>query len=359
MTIPLDARVLFLLFCLFQGTTTSVLLLASARRHPANRYLGLLLAGLTLHTLDSFLNDAGLYARNNALYFSPIYFSWSYGPLLFLYVRTLAAGRDDFRRADWIHFLPVGIQFAFFAVLVGQSLDTKTWFWMNVHKPLTRYVEYYVTIALVLGYLARSLRVLRPAPPRWLRSFLLGLGVFYGLAIFYPIFSTLWLPPKAPKFYLTEQVLPVFAYWLGLVGYLRGLAVRGPRTPPEAAPKSRVRPEIEPDQVDVLKRAMTEDGLFRNPALTLADLAAHVGLSAAVVSASLNAGLGQSFNEFVNGYRIAEVKRRLGTPDVERLTILGIAYESGFNSKTTFNRVFKETTGVSPKEYQKRLAFRV
>jgi AraC-like DNA-binding protein len=354
MTIPLDARVLFLLFCLFQGATTSVLLLLSARRHPANRYLGLLLAGLTLHTLDSFLTNAGLYARNNALYFSPIYYSWSYGPLLFFYVRTLAAGRDDFQRRDAVHFLPVAIQFAFFAALATQSLDTKTWFWFTIHKPVTRYVEYYVTIALVLGYLAWSLRLLRtaPVPPNWLRPFLLGLGAFYGLAIFYPVFSTLWLPPKAPKFYLTEQILPVFAYWLGLVGYLRGRA-----TVPVAKPKPR--PEVGLDQLDRLKRAMTDDGLYRNPTLTLADLAAHVGLSAAAVSARLNAGLGQSFNEFVNGYRIEDVKRRLGTPDVERLTILGLAYEAGFNSKTTFNRVFKELTGVSPKEYQKGLAFRV
>jgi AraC-like DNA-binding protein len=355
MTIPLDARVLFLLFCLVQGTTTSVLLLLSARRHPANRYLGLLLAGLTLQTLDSFLNDAGLYARNNALYFSPIFFSWSYGPLLFLYVRTLAAGRDEFRRADGFHFAPVGIQFLFFVVLSAQSLDTKTAFWMQVHKPLTRYVEYYVTIALVLGYLARSLRLLRttPTPPGWLKPFLLGLGAFYGGTMFYPMFSTLFLPPKAPKFYLTGQVLPVFAYGLGLVGYFRQ------RAAPVPVAKPRARPEPEPDLLERLRQAMIQDGLFRNPTLTLADLAAHVGGSAATVSASLNAGLRQSFPEFVNGYRVADVQHRLGTPDVERLTILGIAYEAGFNSKTTFNRVFKEVTGVSPKEYQKSLAFRV
>ena len=54
----------------------------------------------------------------------------------------------------------------------------------------------------------------------------------------------------------------------------------------------------------------------------------------------------------MNGYRIEEVKRRLQAGDTQRLTLLGIAYESGFNSKTTFNRVFKETTGMSPKAYK-------
>ena len=53
----------------------------------------------------------------------------------------------------------------------------------------------------------------------------------------------------------------------------------------------------------------------------------------------------------VNGYRVAEVKRRLAAPDAQRFTLLGIALESGFNSKTTFNRIFKQFTGVAPREW--------
>ncbi|MBC7890992.1 MAG: helix-turn-helix domain-containing protein [Sphingobacteriaceae bacterium] len=139
-------------------------------------------------------------------------------------------------------------------------------------------------------------------------------------------------------------MLPVFAYWLGLAGYLRQRAA--------APPKTKTRPEVEPEHLQRLTQSMERDGLFRNPELTLPDLAAHLGLTPNAVSACLNAGLGISFNDFVNGHRLAEVKRRLLTDDVEKLTILGIAYEAGFNSKTTFNRVFKESTGLSPKAYR-------
>jgi AraC-like DNA-binding protein len=53
----------------------------------------------------------------------------------------------------------------------------------------------------------------------------------------------------------------------------------------------------------------------------------------------------------VNGLRVAEVQRRLARPDAQRYTLLGIALESGFNSKTTFNRIFKQFVGVAPRDY--------
>jgi AraC-like DNA-binding protein len=100
--------------------------------------------------------------------------------------------------------------------------------------------------------------------------------------------------------------------------------------------------------------ALANEQLFKDPDLTLDALARHLGLTPNAVSQLLNNGLRQSFSEVVNGYRLAEVKQRLLGPDVQRLTVLAIAFEAGFNSKTTFNRVFKEKTGLTPKEYQKR-----
>jgi AraC-like DNA-binding protein len=61
--------------------------------------------------------------------------------------------------------------------------------------------------------------------------------------------------------------------------------------------------------------------------------------------------LNKSFNEFINEYRIEEVKKRLLEKGNEHLTIAGLALECGFNSQATFQRSFKNATGVSPKEY--------
>jgi AraC-like DNA-binding protein len=61
--------------------------------------------------------------------------------------------------------------------------------------------------------------------------------------------------------------------------------------------------------------------------------------------------MGMNFYNLVNEYRIKEVKDRLKSDKYKRLTILAIAYDSGFNSKSSFNTIFKEKTGQTPSEY--------
>jgi len=111
-------------------------------------------------------------------------------------------------------------------------------------------------------------------------------------------------------------------------------------------------PAPDPLVMERIRCALVDDRLFQNPTLTLAELSAHTGLPPRLISFTVNAGFGRSFNDLVNGYRVAEVQRRLAAPDARRFTLLGIAFESGFNSKTTFNRIFKQVTGVAPRDYQ-------
>jgi AraC-like DNA-binding protein len=90
-----------------------------------------------------------------------------------------------------------------------------------------------------------------------------------------------------------------------------------------------------------------------NPTLTLAELSAYTGLAPRLISFTVNNGFGRPFNEVVNHYRVEAVKQRLARPaEVARLTLLGIAFECGFNSKTTFNRIFKQFTGLAPSDYR-------
>ena len=101
---------------------------------------------------------------------------------------------------------------------------------------------------------------------------------------------------------------------------------------------------------------MEEDRIFLNPELNLDALSKHLGLPSKTVSTVLNQQLHKSFTEYVNGYRVQEVKRRLEESHASNLTILGIALESGFNSKASFQRIFKEMTGTSPGAFQNTLS---
>lgn len=360
MLVHVDFAVLLQLFCIVQGLTTGLYLLIAKPRREANTWLGLLLLGLTLQVVDYFLSRSGVYYRHRWLYFTPLFFSWTFGPLLWAWVRT----RAGLPRPRWVHFGPGAVQLLFYFVLAVQSFDAKTYFWLNIHKPVTRYLEYYGAIGLLLAYLVPSLRLVsRPhARAPWLRRGLWGLGVFYVVAALDPLINARYLPAGAPTFYLTSLVLPGVAYGAALFGWLQSRT--GP-DPAQSAATGRLAlaaastaalppaPAVGHRLARVVQ-ALAQERLYRNPGLTLDDLARHLGLTPNGLSQTINAGLQQSFSDVVNGYRLAEVKQRLLTADARRLTVLALALEAGFNSKTTFNRVFKEKTGMTPKEYQKR-----
>lgn len=90
---------------------------------------------------------------------------------------------------------------------------------------------------------------------------------------------------------------------------------------------------------------------FLNPNLSLRSLASELDIHPNHLSWFLNNSIGKNFNEFINHYRIETFKTIAKDPGNAHLTIEGLAYESGFNSKTVFNNYFKKETGLTPKQF--------
>ncbi|WP_425412660.1 helix-turn-helix domain-containing protein [Lewinella cohaerens] len=82
-------------------------------------------------------------------------------------------------------------------------------------------------------------------------------------------------------------------------------------------------------------------------------MAEHLDLHPNQLSWLLNECLGKNFSEFINHYRVETFKRLAKEPANAHITLLGLAYESGFNSKTVFNTYFKKETGLTPKQFLK------
>lgn len=93
---------------------------------------------------------------------------------------------------------------------------------------------------------------------------------------------------------------------------------------------------------------------YLNPDLSLRSLAGEIDIHPNHLSWLLNNSIGKNFNEFINHYRIEAFKSNAKKPDNAHLTIEGLAYESGFNSKTVFNTYFKKETGLTPKQFLKQ-----
>jgi len=105
------------------------------------------------------------------------------------------------------------------------------------------------------------------------------------------------------------------------------------------------------EHIGAIQRFMTDEKPFLTPNLSLRSLADHVQMHPNKLSWLLNDQLGKNFNEFINYYRIEYFKELVKKPENAHISLLGIAYESGFNSKTVFNTYFKKEVGMTPKEY--------
>lgn len=101
-----------------------------------------------------------------------------------------------------------------------------------------------------------------------------------------------------------------------------------------------------------LRNEIKTKRIYEDPELTLTSLAGRLGLTTHELSYLTNAVFKKSFNDLVNEYRVQAVTRKMQDPAYDHLTLLGIAFECGFNSKPTFNRIFKQVTGKSPVEYK-------
>jgi AraC-like DNA-binding protein len=406
MQIPFTPLVVVLLAVVAQAVFAAGLLwLAPANRLP-NRFLALLMLAIALWLLDGFFREANIYGQNANWYFAPIYYSFAFGPLLYFYVRSLV--NHDFRlqrRHVW-HFGPVLLQAGLYWWLRLQPYSTRLWFWEAVHQPYTYRVEFIGTWVSLTVYLGLSLRLLqqyrRWLPDNFSEVSKLRLQWLRVLLVLVGLVSAQWLLEVVLREFFglyysydySTELLGVVVFLVGVVG-LRQADMRAVRFEPElaeeelaalelstasmllptstllpqpdatpaamlvaeAAPETpaaqaTVVPVVDADVVARIRQALEQEQLYLNPTLTLAELSAHTGLAARLISFTVNNGFGQSFNDLVNGYRVAEVKRRLATPDVRRLTLLGIAFESGFNSKTTFNRIFKQFTGTAPRDYR-------
>jgi AraC-like DNA-binding protein len=173
------------------------------------------------------------------------------------------------------------------------------------------------------------------------------------------------------NFVLVSVVFAVYVYAMGFVGLMKSEIFASPDV------EKTMRQITEIDEADdnaslkYEKSGLTEEAAKRiasqlleimdrqmpytDPSLTLSHLAEMIDVTPHNLSEVINSQLKKNFYDFINGYRIEQVKRDLVDPVKQHLKILTIAFDAGFNSKATFNTLFKEQTGVTPSEFRKNV----
>ena len=344
----------------------------------ANYLLGglLLLIGLCIGArLAAF--DKAIFSAFPKLILVPDLLYFSIGPLAYLFLRSWT---DEHFRLRWSHllyFLPLVAAAAFYAPLLAEDdFDLMT-------RIVDRSLQLRFAIMAGIGFVVtayfgyRTLRLLLPWRRVRVRSrFARMLSAAFLLP--FAVWSLNWLvaaynrvDPRETNptndllsdlsWVLVGAVVYPVAYYLLRYPYLfrrrpeETESATEPPTRPEQ-PTSTTRTTIaattdSPPAADDLRRLMETKHPYHDPRLTLAALADHAGIPAHQLSRLLNEGFGENFFDFVNGYRVRAFQKRIARGDHRERTLLSLALEAGFNSKTAFNRAFKKHTGLTPRQY--------
>ena len=144
--------------------------------------------------------------------------------------------------------------------------------------------------------------------------------------------------------------IAVLTYWICLEGFSR-------RNDPEISIKNTINPD-ELKRLKVISQklqlAMEEDKVYKDQELSVHSLAEKLGIKPYLISRSLSEIENKRFNDYVNAYRVKEVQMLLQDETNSKYTLLSLAMEAGFNSKSSFNRAIKKQLGISPSELKSK-----
>ncbi len=359
-----------------QGFIVCTLLFRSKVRKLPSRLLAILIFLIALASLNIYLNTQPWFANSYSLQIFHALVPWvmvmPIGPLIYFYLRSYIKGDKQLSMNDKRQFYPVLIDILPQIIVLLFLISAACGFYKNSGLAVGRFIDAYNVYADIPRWTSVSYYILlsykylnNPATKsrieatgdlhsyKWLRQFI---GIFMCFQVIWLCFLVPYLIPStryklldAVDWYPVYVPLTILIYVLGIRGYLQ-LQHIIPQGKKEEKPGS-LPEELITGTVLILRNSMEQEKLYLDAALNLAALAKHTGIAPKIISAVLNQHLHKSFNEFINEYRIGEIKERLLQPENKNFTIAGLAYECGFNSLPTFQRAFKAVVGVSPTEF--------
>lgn len=330
---------------------------------PACLYLGLFFLAAILAVGPQIIGYAGFYDRWPGLTYFPLFSTeLLLGPLVYLHAdRLMRGGALGWRK---YLLLPGLLQLIYYTVIFfrwDNHLD-KWAYNAKYHAPYILPVENILTVAL-MGFalfaiykLIKRYRAFLDATssqamdydPVWLRNLFIGLLLAGGLFASLELISTFIYVGYDAAFPVQVAAILVLA-WIAIESVWR-LNKAFPKLSATPSPEAPVSPDKDwAAQAQALRSRVSDEKWYLEPGLTIRDVAARMGSNETYISRALNQGQGESFNTFINGLRINHAKDLIQTQSGSLLTI---AFDSGFNSKATFNRVFKIQTGQTPSQFK-------
>lgn len=387
-----------LLISFTQGIVYSILLFLKAVKteNKSNYWLSVFIFLCSLFIAPWMLGFAGWYDNQpyrDFMFYMPFQHLFFLGPLIFFYTQSLLNPHFKISMKDFLHFFP-GILYVlamlffwiydvfifkgyyFYENQVDKDFDT--WYQYSGFISMTIYfglsLRYYFQYKKLIVHVASNADALLF---EWIRNYLFAFLSMICIKMFFTILSVFFPVLDSYKgswwFFLMFSIV---LYYIAITGYSNAVISKIAfqlsvlNNQPAYLLSSNSVPEktvidIEHEVFETtsspeillwkskIETLIQKEKLYQNPELNLTDLAKKLETNASVISKTINQGYRMNFNDYINNYRIEAVKANLSNGEHKKSTLLGIAYDCGFNSKSTFNRAFKKNTGKTPKEYLK------
>ena len=385
-----------LLIFFFHGIVFSVLLLKKGLQNAdkSSIWLSLFTLLCALYIAPFMFGYAGWYSKpilRDILFYVPFQQLLLLAPVLYFYFKTLLDKSFSFSKKDYFHFLPSALYLIYSLIVLltdkvvlkeyyfyedGKDKDFSTWYQIVGLLSLTYYLiqsfqtyHDYKKITYNIVSFADSVMF------KWAKQFLIAFLMLIAIRILFFIVNPEWGEfGKKFWYYLCFSLL---FYHVSISGYANSISSTTsfkdlPLIPDNDLTlnlddsletenplflindKLRENKAVIPDLdfwKEKIEKLMLIDKLYENPELVISDLSGKLDTHSKKISQVINEGFFMNFNDFVNNHRTKAVITKIAEGEHNIQTLLSLALECGFNSKSTFNRAFKRSTSLSPKEY--------
>ncbi len=396
-----------LLIFFVHGLIYAILLYCKGKANETQSdiWLSFFLILCVLYFTPWMLGFAGWYDHQpyrDVMFYVPFIHRFFLGPVFFFYLQSLLNPSFKVSKKVFVHFIPGMLYILLCVVMVvvdkvilnryfflASQTDPDFDFWYELLGFFSMVIYFIFSLRYYYTYSKIIVQVTSNADNflfKWVRNFLIAFlsilffKLIFWLATFVPAFEKWRYMGSWWEYFAFGIVLYYIAvsgysnsietkvsFKLNLLGYKNPLLLSNPTT---NFKDSVIIEDAEFVEINTeYKTAIVEDDKdlaewkikiinliaaqkeYANPELSLTQVAKQLNTNPSIVSKVINQGFQLNFNDFINKYRIQAIKEKLNAGEQKIQTLLGIAFDCGFNSKATFNRAFKKETGVSPKEW--------
>jgi len=366
-----------LLIFFFHGIVFSCLLLRKGLlyNNKASKWLSFLLFLCAMYISPYMLGYANWYSTKTTreiLFFVPFMQVLLIGPVIYFYTKTLLNNQFKITKKDWLHFIPA-ILYLFYSLIVfitdklildefyfyadGRDKDLANWYQIAGVLSMAFYLvlslkHYSNYKKLVFEKVSFADSILF----QWIQNFLIAFLSILILRVLLFILNPEW--GEFGSQFWHYIVFSIVVFYISINGYanavkmsfLGDINLESINIFSDSENKEKPKQEItNQNEIEFWKQKIVhlidEEKIYTNPKLTLSDVSKLLETTPKTISKSINSGFEMNFNDFINKFRIEAVKEKLEKGEHKKSTLLGIAFDCGFNSKATFNRAFKKSTG--------------